>query len=86
MTLSLGNFLEAFKDKLLGEERFKEKIIEIVFTETKTFLKKEEISYRNQNIHLKTDPYTKTEINLHKESILKKLREAFPEKGIKDIF
>lgn len=83
---NIGNFLEAFKDQLLGEEKFKEKIIEVVFRETKAFIQKEEISYRNQNIYIKTDPFTKTEINLHKEKILESIRESFPKKRIRDVF
>jgi L-rhamnose mutarotase len=50
MTANIGNFLEAFKDQLLGEEKFKEKIIEVVWPSVLAQIAKSNI--RNYSIAL----------------------------------
>lgn len=86
MTANISQFLDIFKQAVLGDENFKETVCAIVLETTKFSINKSTISLKNQNLYLKTDPYTKTEIGLHKEKILEKLKIAFPDKTIKDIF
>ncbi len=86
MTVNISQFLDIFKQAISGNENFKETICAVVLETIKFPIEKGAISFKNQNIYLKTDPYIKTEIKLHKEKILEKLKIAFPGKIIKDIF
>jgi hypothetical protein len=86
MQSNIAQFLDIFKTAVLSDDNFREDVCAIVLEKTKFPLEKKYVTCKNGTLHIKTDPYTKTEIQLHKEEILKAIQQKYPKKNIKDIF
>ncbi len=86
MTLNISQALNVFKQAILGDESFREGVCEIVLEKTNFTIDKKKIIFKNSSLYIKTDPYTKVEISLHKDEILKAVQEKYPKKNIKEIF
>lgn len=86
MPANITQFLEIFKTALSGDEGFRSDVCEIILEKTKFPLEKSCVSFKNNNLSIKTDPYMKTEISLCKEEILKAVKEKYPKKNIQNIF
>lgn len=85
MTANISQFLEIFKQALSGDEDFKEDVCAIVIEKTGFLIDKKFVYCKNGRIQIKTDTYTKTEINLHREEILKAVQLKYPKKNIREI-
>jgi hypothetical protein len=81
---SISSFLEKFR-KLEHPDHKKELLIKFIFVETGVLLKKEETDLRGKTFFVKADAYTKNEIYLRKEKLLKRIAESFPDLIIEDI-
>jgi hypothetical protein len=80
MTQNISQLLEIFRTAISGDEKFKEDVSKILLAEVNVIIENKNILFKNGNIQIKCDHYTKTEINLYKEKILFRIKEKYPNK------
>jgi len=81
----LKDFLESFKkilEKGVGE---KDLILNVLNKTLNVSLEKDDIKIKNETLFVKSNPYLKSEISLHKENILREIKKEGIEVSIKDI-
>lgn len=85
MLNNIGDYLAKIKNLVNKEEDFIIYFCSSVQEVTGFKLEEKEVSFKGGKFTLKTNSYLKTEIALHKEEILKSLKEKFPNKTVLDI-
>lgn len=74
----ITNFLEKFKKLIYQKEETREVIIKIISEEISHQVKKEAIKIKNGVIFIDSSPILLSEIMMHKNNILMKLKDVLP--------
>lgn len=82
---NLGSFLEKFRNLSISNDAIKKEIIDTIFKKTKTIISPNHITIKNNTLFLDITPSAKASIFIHKESILKELKEKLNKKAPLDI-
>ena len=85
MAFNIGDFLKKFKTLVPQEKIVKDEMIQVVLIKTGILLSKEEISFNNNVVFLKTTPATRNELFMRKQSILSEMKKRLADKSPQDI-
>ena len=81
----IANFLEKFKKILFQGEGINKVIVEIITKKTSYSIELSMIKVKGTIIYLESSPMLRSEILMHKESILIELNKTIPDRNFSDI-
>lgn len=81
----IKNFLEKFKKIIFLGDEINKKIIEIIKKNTSFNLELDMIKIKGDIIYIKSSPMLRSEILIHKESILSELSKTITDRKFRDI-
>ncbi|MEZ4103061.1 MAG: hypothetical protein R3B55_00600 [Candidatus Paceibacterota bacterium] len=81
----IKNLLSRFGNILDKSSVEKDVVVKVFERILNIKIKREDVSFKNDKLFIKSDSYLKTEIKINKESLLKEIKKQGIEKVIKDI-
>ena len=81
----IANFLEKFKKIIFQGDEINKKIIEIITKHTSFPIELNMIKIKGDIIHIKGSSMLRSEILIHKESILSELSKTITDRNFRDI-
>jgi pyruvate/2-oxoglutarate/acetoin dehydrogenase E1 component len=81
----ITNFLNKFKKIVSQKEELKEVIIKVIKEEVSFQLEKELIKIKGSSIYIESSPILRSEILIHKNKILEKIKNILPDSNFSDI-